>query len=98
LERTGAAGLFNAHQGFAGDRLQFFLAIGPELALTDDRVLQTNGPKVDLLALAGAKFHFRNRVFLLLQYGRVTDHSERSDTDFVMTGIGVDIDSGANRG
>jgi hypothetical protein len=96
LERMGVAGLFNAHQGFSRGRVQVFVALGPELARTDDRVLHTNGPRVDLLAVFGAKYHFRNRTFLLLQYARVADHNERSDTDLVMTGFGVDIDSQKN--
>jgi hypothetical protein len=97
LDRTGVAGLFNAHQGFGGGRVQFFAAIGPELALTDDRVLDRNGPRVDLLAVFGVKFHLRKRMFLLLQYGRVAEHSEHGDTDFVMTGVGVDIGSATHQ-
>jgi hypothetical protein len=89
--------LFNAHQGFGGGRVQFFAAIGPELALTDDRVLDRNGPRVDLLAVFGVKFHLRKRMFLLLQYGRVAEHSEHGDTDFVMTGVGVDIGSATHQ-
>jgi hypothetical protein len=93
LKREAAAAQATARQGFAGDRVELFAALGPVLTRNDDDVNPTVNIKLDLLASIGVKVHFSARLFALLQYSRVADFSKRFDTDMVLTGFGIDLGS-----
>jgi hypothetical protein len=94
LQRRGLSAQLLAEHGFANDRIQVFVGLGPELTRSHDDIAQTLNTKVNLLLSYGVRVPVGHHAAFVLRFGRVESASGRNDTDLLSAGLAINLSSG----